>query len=1277
MVQLPTVSREQLRQARNQSARNNQMDIPFAKTGLVDSIARNITTAELTGRDPVAAAQAATQSFQRTGGGPEIRQSIESRMVGNRDTELAVSIQAATESLQQAAENAKNEITFGDQVGAAWDLFSGTSAIIDLTKSWNQGFEFDPQFDYEANRTKYEEGLSWDAVQHLRENARSAEHAAYLREEQLEFQRKEQILSAHGTGKAVLAGLVGGAIDPAGWVAGLGVMKGMQIAGYGARASFVAGNTARGVGLTAVEGAAGNLAVEAMLDVAGRRVDAGDYAISAGFGGAFGLALSPLAYRGAQPERARVEFEAIAQRGHEQNQEIYETAAANLGANVTPEALNMEIERLYRAEGQNLADIRLTRPDPSDRWMGETEAIRNFREDGLSEAPGALLRDVEDRAAATTAEFRTRLAESRAAVSAAEARNDPDALLRAQEDLAETEADFRRATAENRDLESRYNEVQETDYDREIGVDGMLRTDPLRAKMIADTYAGADEWVANNPIDEARVNDVISRLGNMGTTFGSTAQRLFRTNHPVARKIAGTLLESTTGAAGRRPSAAISKVMNERVYMGEIEQIPHLYRIYRRSTGGSGIKDWWDQKHYKEFNDELTAYRLAASEGENLTGFRPEIAAASERFDKFYNITRRDQIAAGTPGHEALPVADVKGYFNHQLSAEAVGKLSNAGQRALRAEYKRQLTLLWDDPDFAEMVAARIVEHARIASAGGKEIPVNLYSKASAPLLRNALENTNRGKLKLEAPEIEAMIKRITTKGPAFTKARLDLDKRASIRDPETGETFKLSDMYEKDQMKLALNYARRVSGEVALAKHGIQGEEGLNLLRDALTVGRDGERLRGKELEDATTAFDQIAAEFLGRPYGDNKGWFRAADNLRLLVASSRLGGMAFTQLGEYANAIPALGVAHTMAAIKSMPRLINEVRTGKSGPMLRSMERVGGEFGTDYKVNFPFQNLDDTFVHGREQMGAATRLIRSTSNAVPFLNGWHYVHAAQVRGMAEQILHKAVKQLKDPKMDTRMLDDMGITDDIRKALKRDINRIAKFDKNGDLIEFDIEGFTDPRAAHAFVQAVHRGSKQIIQGTFIGETGKWAHNDLLRILTQFRTFGIVSTEKQWTRVAAIKGGWKTFGLLMGAMSFALPIHLARVQLASIGRADREEYLEQQLHVFALGRAVMNYASLSGLASDLLDLGAAGIKATEGVTGVDTGLDLSGVRGISSGDFGAIIPALGYGNSVLRALTSGDPEAMLRNLPGGNMPYVVPILNALKNDGSEDWDLRN
>src|SRR5690554_721873 len=168
---LPTVTREELRRRRTGANGNSPLDAPFAKNALVESVSRNILTSPIRGVDPAFAAEAAINSFER-GGTPEIMQYLEARAaptVANTQ-ELPLAINSMAQDVYEATEARRNEIDFSDQVSAAWDLFSGTSALKDLIVE--ERFEHDPGFDYMSVREELEAGLGYDSVVHLRENAR-------------------------------------------------------------------------------------------------------------------------------------------------------------------------------------------------------------------------------------------------------------------------------------------------------------------------------------------------------------------------------------------------------------------------------------------------------------------------------------------------------------------------------------------------------------------------------------------------------------------------------------------------------------------------------------------------------------------------------------------------------------------------------------------------------------------------------------------------------------------------------------------------------------------------------------------------------------------------------------------------------------------------------------------------------------------------------------------------------------------------------------------------
>src|SRR5690606_34905215 len=127
----------------------------------------------------------------------------------------------------------------------------------------------------------------------------------------------------------------------------------------------------------------------------------------------------------------------------------------------------------------------------------------------------------------------------------------------------------------------------------------------------------------------------------------------------------------------------------------------------------------------------------------------------------------------------------------------------------------------------------------------------------------------------------------------------------------------------------------------------------------------------------DEMEAFDQVAAEFFGRPL-DGTG-NKHLGNLRMLTASSRLGGMAFTQFAETANMIALLGVGGTLKHITTMPGLIADVAKGRPSELLSSIERIGGPLGMDHRVVFPFQEANDVRVYGRDSLNAFDRIVRA----------------------------------------------------------------------------------------------------------------------------------------------------------------------------------------------------------------------------------------------------------------------------------------------------------
>lgn len=790
------------------------------------------------------------------------------------------------------------------------------------------------------------------------------------------------------------------------------------------------------------------------------------------------------------------------------------------------------------------------------------------------------------------------------------------------------------------------------------GLDLMPQGTPLQRaeqKAMIALYEKADAPDAPwNNIDPKWVDTLTSKF----PALGSTGVMMLKSKNPVARMVASELLESTTGAGGRRTTASLSKYMAERRYLGNtINEFQDAYKVWRNVQGGSVWEDYSGGKHWEAFNKRVAMEMEARLQG-NPIDSAPAVKKAADILESAYERMRADQIDKKTIGWANLP-ASSKGYMPHKISADAVRNMSQAKHRAWHAALVDQFVGIegWDI-SFSANLASKYIDRAKVRAMGGSEIPANVHHTGAADVVEDALLAMG-----MSRDEARAQMAKFMRGGASHTKSRLKLDLLQEFE--EGGERFTLMDLFETDQLTLVRNQAQRVSGETALAKHGIMGKSGLDLLRRGMAdFGTDAGKAQPAEVQ----AFDQVAAEFLGQPFGDYGGkWMNRAMQTNSLA---RLGGMGFTQFAEYINLATTLGVTKAFSAMSSLPRLRAEAAKLARGeqvdnPIIGSIEVYGGaEFGTDaYKMVFPFDNPGMQYqVNGHDTVHLADRLLRGGLHAQGKLSMWRAIHGAQQRGVAEQIVHKSMKMVRDG-TESKVLADMGISPQLAADLRAELPNIARFDSAGRLQEFDITKAENRQAAEAFVQAVHRGAGQIIQGTFIGETGKWAHSGWLRLLTQFRTFSLTSVEKQWARNRNNHGVATALGMLMGSMAMAAPIYMARQYASSIGRPDREEWLDKQLSPEKIARATLNYVAASGLAGDFLDA----FASVSGLT------ESTGGRAGSTTEFvGTVVaPAAGLADDLWRGIQNSkdgtDVHELVKNSPFAKLPWLVPVINALDN----------
>ncbi len=779
------------------------------------------------------------------------------------------------------------------------------------------------------------------------------------------------------------------------------------------------------------------------------------------------------------------------------------------------------------------------------------------------------------------------------------------------------------------------------------------------AQAMLALHKQAAEWEVRNPMDAEWERKVKNLADNNVFNVASTGLLMLKSANPLVRMIASELVEDASGVAvKRRATAAISKYMTERFMLGNaLNDVQGAYGFWKKDKPGGFKDDMIGGANWAAFNREVASEIEARRAAKAPVSNDPNIKAAADTLEAAYTRIANAQKGVNTLGSEGLPDTSV-GYMPHKMSPKAVINMTNEQSRILHSALVDQFVTIegWD-MSFSDRLASTYMQRVRARASGDYGSNVGGVNPGTSSQVEEALRA-------MDIPEktIQQHMDKFNKGGAAFTKGRIELDLNQSYKMAD-GSEFRLLDIFETNQLELLRSQVGRASGEVALTKFGVRGKPGLKLLRDSMEFGADGHHTAPREKE----AFDQMAAEFMNEPFGTQSGKFME----RAMAANTlvRLGGIAFNQIAESVNGIFHVGAGRTMASIGAVPRLRAEIKALARGEkidnsFLSSIEAHGGaEFGTDpYKVVMPFDSPDHAYpTYGQDTLTLTDRLLRGGGYLQGKLSGWRMVHSAQQRGMAEQIVKKIARYVKEGTNDTA-LRDMGITPEVHAALKADIDKVAPFDAAGNPLGFDVTKITDPDIREQVIQSVWRGTSQIIQGTFIGEKGKWAHDGWLKMMTQFRTFSITSMEKQWGRQRNRRGSYAAFGMLVGSMSMAAPVYMARVYSASIGRPDQEAYIEERLQPEALARATLNYVAMAGMAGDFIDLLSAtlpdelGVKPTGGRAGVET--DFVG---------NYVLPASSLVDDIWKYAQSPlEADDAARILPMSRLPFLIPLVNATK-----------
>lgn len=768
-----------------------------------------------------------------------------------------------------------------------------------------------------------------------------------------------------------------------------------------------------------------------------------------------------------------------------------------------------------------------------------------------------------------------------------------------------------------------------------------------------DIMAEARSRMARTPIDQSRLN-VGTKVFDGAVSDGIV---LASSKNPILQMFAAVVGETTTGAAGRGATAAIRAHTLNAKFLGNtiIEHTAALDR-WLGTQGINPVKEAFNGEGYRQFSSEvykeIAARRDPAYRSQGANG---DVVAAADSLERLFQRSADDQRAAGVLGADALPGSS-RGYIPQKLEGAMIQTLTAQELIGLHQQLAQQFqTRMGWDRSFAESFAPYYVDRIRQRSQGARDAEGVLQGTGnSAEVVRQTLEDMALDpSLRDRAAAAASQVGR-----PAWMKSRLDLD-----LSQEFAPGRQLFELYNTDTLGLAREYSHRTAGTTALTESGVLGLRGIRELRQAAVSAADS-------TETATLlelrAFDRLAAEILGGRTGQEVTSSVARD-AGSLVRLQRLGGLVFAQAAETWNMIGALGLGSVVRGIPNLGRLWSEVRSVSKGgvstsPWLKSLEVPGGEFGLrEYKVVMPLDPGAAQVAEYMDHPGLLSRLLRTGEHIQSKVSGFRALVSVQHRHVAEEIVRKSLRYINED-IQSGALADMGITPQLRSAIKAELPNIATFDASGRVLGLDMTLVSDPRIAEAFGQVVHRGAGQIIQSRFAGERSAWFSNDYAQLLLQLRGFGLTAVEKQWGRQRMNHGYAGASGLLLAQLAMSLPIYMAKAQIAAAGREDRDEFLKKAYNPAQVVKGLLSYSSLSGITGDVLDT----VGGLAGGWGDSSFKDTIGAspQGLSAS---RLIPVGGTIDSAMRVASGrADLHTALKQLPFSNLWFLQPLINVAK-----------
>lgn len=734
---------------------------------------------------------------------------------------------------------------------------------------------------------------------------------------------------------------------------------------------------------------------------------------------------------------------------------------------------------------------------------------------------------------------------------------------------------------------------------------------------------------------------------------------LKQSEHPVIRRLAGHLAEDGVGNAD---GSVLQRAASENISHAMKTRMAIFYR-----TAEPAFKAWTKEQGIPLY--KRAAYRET---------FFDEVGKAVRREDGFYTAdvhVNKVANAMRQAQKDLLNFAKEKGLrgfdqvaenteylmrvFHHRKLDELTSKF---GEGKLNRMIANSLVRGSDELDYEDALTIAQSYLKSIRSQKYQDVQLSrIFSEDQADMLETILKEQGDVPTERIANIVSAVRKPQADEGKiARGKRRLRLDEtyREVYRGADGEEiSVGIEDFLDNNAERLMTLYTRQITGagfmSDALSHFKVPRMDGevdayapsfetiLGHIRE--TAGEFN--MSPSQLRREIGKLETLYKANMGIPLkkGDDIGEaLRLIRDYNFIRVMNQVG---FAQIAEIGNILGNAGFRATMQNIPALRKVYSRAKDGSmSDELLDEIEVIWGT-GTDRLRHTASNRMDDYGVYEGAGIGKIDNAIQTGKHITADISLMAPInmalHRMATRSLIQRFMNTAVDGSKPLSASRRA--SLGLSDEMLERVSGQM-REHVYTSTGilgrNVKRINIDEWDDQEAASAFINAIDRWGRKVIQENDIGQMSEWMTTDLGKTLVQFRSFMVAAWTKQ-ALTGAHHRDWDTFVAWSMSMLFGGLTYMAQTQINSVGREDREEYLAERLSTAAIGRSAFQRAGFSTIVPGATDtmLQMTGFEPAFAY-GRTTGLNSGAVFGNPSADL--LTNGLKAARGVIAAGTRSD-----------------------------------